>query len=345
MAFKSTTHTAPPTTPKKKSKAIVIQSPYFSPNKPRSKDEISVSALHNSTETTSSLETKDTQSNCAPSAAWSSVGISQPIFESDHSSRAADPKQTTEMLGRLKPNLIQGDTHRCRVVSAVSNRWKEQVADDPWKLLVAVTLLNKTAGKLAIPVFYNILKRWPTPYDLSQGKYTVIMPSYWRVDPFPIDYPADESELVDVIRRLGTQNIRTKRLIAISRAYVQDPPSIYDMRSSSKISTQPRRTSRFFSLPIASVGRSVYTATPISHYPGTGRYALDSYRIFSTVCDDPGSEEWKTVLPTDKELILFLVHILAFAFLHLNLFISSRSGNGLSQKGKNGLRQGVLSVI
>jgi methyl-CpG-binding domain protein 4 len=45
----------------------------------------------------------------------------------------------------------------------------ESVADDPWKLLISVTLLNKTSGKLAIPVFWDILNKWPTPLALSQG--------------------------------------------------------------------------------------------------------------------------------------------------------------------------------
>jgi hypothetical protein len=45
----------------------------------------------------------------------------------------------------------------------------EVVAHDPWKLLIAVTLLNKTSGKLAIPVFWKILAKWSTPWALSQG--------------------------------------------------------------------------------------------------------------------------------------------------------------------------------
>lgn len=46
----------------------------------------------------------------------------------------------------------------------------ESVADDPWKLLIAVMLLNKTWGKQAIPVFWDILDRWETPEALSQGE-------------------------------------------------------------------------------------------------------------------------------------------------------------------------------
>jgi methyl-CpG-binding domain protein 4 len=110
---------------------------------------------------------------------------------------------------------------------------------------------------------------------------------------------AKEEEVIAVIRHLGTQSVRSRRLILLSRAYLQDPPSIYDLRSSksTKISSPstPLRTT------------TAYPATPISHLPGTGRYALDSYRIFCTQKHDLNSEEWKVVLPTDKELVRYLV--------------------------------------
>ncbi len=46
----------------------------------------------------------------------------------------------------------------------------ECVAHDPWKLLVAVMLLNKTAGRVALPVFWTLMTRWPTPESLAQGQ-------------------------------------------------------------------------------------------------------------------------------------------------------------------------------
>ncbi|KAJ6503393.1 DNA glycosylase [Mycena vitilis] len=168
------------------------------------------------------------------------------------SSLTAD--QLHERLLQLKPCLIQ-----------------ETVADDPWKLLVAVTLLNKTAGKLAIPVFWVIMAAWPTPWALSQ---------------------APEPDLVTMIRPLGTYNIRAKRLITLSQTYLQDPPSRRD-----------ERPSRAIGPPISPRKREKYPPTPISHLPGAGAYALDSYRIF---CSGPASEEWKNVNPSDKELIMYL---------------------------------------
>jgi len=142
---------------------------------------------------------------------------------------------------------------------------------------VAVTLLNKTSGKLGIPAFWTLISKWPTPVDLSQAR---------------------EEEVMALIRHLGTQRVRSRRLILLSRAYLQEPPSIYDLRSSKSTklcsSSAPLRTT------------TAYPATPISHLPGTGRYALDSYRIFCTQKHNLTSEEWKTVLPTDKELVRYL---------------------------------------
>ncbi|KAJ7727839.1 DNA glycosylase [Mycena maculata] len=182
--------------------------------------------------------------------------VESPYFRRNKSAELglAELDQLTERLMQLKPTLIQ-----------------EVVSDDPWKLLVAVTLLNKTAGKLAIPVFWDILATWPTAWALSQ---------------------AAEPDLVAFILPLGTQNVRAKRLIDLSRAYLLDPPSRRD-----------ERPSRAVGPPMSPRKRAKYPPTAISHLPGAGVYALDSYRVF---CSGPFSEEWKDVAPSDKELIRYL---------------------------------------
>jgi methyl-CpG-binding domain protein 4 len=112
---------------------------------------------------------------------------------------------------------------------------------------------------------------------------------------------ANLDELISIIHKLGTQTVRSKRLIQLSKVYLQEPPSMYDLRKSRTCSS-PQRKSRFF------ISSSVaYPSTPVSHLPGAGTYALDSYRIFCSAHDDPTSEEWKLVQPTDKELIRYLV--------------------------------------
>ena len=161
-----------------------------------------------------------------------------------------------------------------------------------------MTLLNKTAGRLAIPVFWKIIEKWPTPLDLAQGTDFSIHP---RCIPGIDPVTANLDELISIIHKLGTQTVRSKRLILLSKVYLQEPPSMYDLRRS-RASSSPHRKSRFFTS-----SNVPYPATPISHLPGAGTYALDSYRIFSCVNDDPTSEEWKLVRPADKELIRYLV--------------------------------------
>lgn len=92
-----------------------------------------------------------------------------------------------------------------------------------------------------------------------------------------------------VIRSLGLQRTRSRRLILLSKIYVEDPPNPANLRPS---------TFKVF-------GES-YTPTPVSHLPGSGAYALDSYRIFYSG-EGCNPEEWKSVMPSDKELVRYLV--------------------------------------
>ena len=45
-----------------------------------------------------------------------------------------------------------------------------------------------------------------------------------------------------------------------------------------------------------------YPSTPISHYPGVGRYCLDSYFIFHVL------NGWQNVQPLDEELWAYVVN-------------------------------------
>jgi hypothetical protein len=75
-----------------------------------------------------------------------------------------------ERLLDAKPVLIQGVIAPQYFLSHLSIvHVPECVADDPWKLLIAVMLLNKTAGRVAVPIFWRLIKRWPTPESLAQG--------------------------------------------------------------------------------------------------------------------------------------------------------------------------------
>ncbi|SRR6266446_1744373 len=93
-----------------------------------------------------------------------------------------------------------------------------------------------------------------------------------------ISFLADPAEVKDHIHPLGLQSIRARRLIALSSAYV----CLY---------------------PCHNYDRELHPDhTLIAHLPGSGPYALDSYRIY---CGGP--DAWRTVMPRDKELIRFVV--------------------------------------
>ncbi|KAG8989007.1 hypothetical protein FRB94_001778 [Tulasnella sp. JGI-2019a] len=220
-------------------------------------------------------------------------------------------------IANAKPRLIQG-----------------RVADDSWKLIITAILLNQTTGKAAVPVFWRILEKFPTPRALSE---------------------AAVPDLTALIACLGLQNVRASRLIQLSAMYCMDPPNQTECRPSRvpaivQLSALPASelTDLDAREPSSTTVKVKYPPTAISHLPGVGRYALDSYRIFSpdlpgggaprdehvrckTLCSlvpnrehseryfevvgpilpipsisDPEAE-WRKVLPVDKELRKYLI--------------------------------------
>ena len=174
---------------------------------------------------------------------------------------------------------------------------QENLASNPFHLILAVVFLNKTKGTLAIPIFRTIIKQYPTPADLAV---------------------ATLDDLIPIIRHLGFQNKRAKKLIAIGQCWNVDPP-------------QRERRHRTRNYPLHGAHRNIkkeeilkdsdsrVAAFEIAHVPGTGDYAWDSWRIFcrdrlrglSSGWNGQGSgplfqPEWKRVLPRDKELRAFL---------------------------------------
>lgn len=115
---------------------------------------------------------------------------------------------------------------------------QEIVTPNVFRLLVATCLLNQTKGRAAMPVFWELLKRWPDEHCLAR---------------------ANLAELTDLLQPIGLHNIRARRLISMAQTMVEIP---YDESNMFK--------SRDRTAP----------DTPIGIYPGVGRYAIDSWRIF-----------------------------------------------------------------
>lgn len=177
---------------------------------------------------------------------------------------------------------------------------QERLCHEPFRLLIAVTFLNKTRGKVALPVCYDLFERYPTPEDLAN---------------------ANPGELGFLIRGLGLQNQRGARMIKLAQLWVGKPP-------------QKGKRYRRLHYPRKNDGKDVKHNEPISdddprvaweiaHLPGAGAYALDSWRIFCRdelrglptglprifcpeMVEKELQKEWTRVLPLDKELRAYL---------------------------------------
>ncbi|KAF2842682.1 DNA glycosylase, partial [Patellaria atrata CBS 101060] len=174
---------------------------------------------------------------------------------------------------------------------------QEKLAADPFILLVAVVFLNKTKGTAAIPKFWQLIERYPTPEALAE---------------------ADSCELTDIIQQLGLQNERAKTLINLANVWVADPPS--KGRRHRKLNyPEPREGCNILPREILKDDDERFGAWEIAHLPGCGAYALDSWRIFcrdklrglaldwnGTGAGSPFQPEWMRVVPKDKELRAFL---------------------------------------
>ncbi|EFQ99600.1 methyl-CpG binding domain-containing protein 4 [Nannizzia gypsea CBS 118893] len=182
-------------------------------------------------------------------------------------------------------------------ISAVSfGLIQEKLAHEPFRLLVATIFLNRTRGEVAIPVLYSVFEHYPTIESLAN---------------------ADFDELVSLIRRLGFQNSRAKKCIALAKAWIANAP-------------EPGKRYRKLHYPNKSDGSDIKcgevltdddtrVAWEVGHLPGIGPYAIDSWRIFcrdelrglATDWNGAGTSEgflpeWKSVHPKDKELCAYL---------------------------------------
>ncbi|RMY72466.1 hypothetical protein D0863_04496 [Hortaea werneckii] len=80
---------------------------------------------------------------------------------------------------------------------------QEKLHKEPFWLLIATTFLNQTSGRAAVPVFWALKNRFPTPDALAEAEYEVVL---------------------EMIRHLGLQRQRAKRVIAMAQVWRLQPP-------------------------------------------------------------------------------------------------------------------------
>lgn len=174
---------------------------------------------------------------------------------------------------------------------------QEQLAHDPFRLLIATIFLNRTRGGVAIPILFQVLSRYPTVEAMAA---------------------AELSELVSIMHSLGFQNQRAKKCISLAQTWLANCPA--KEKRYRKLHYPRKLDGRDINQDECIDDNDSRVAWEIAHLPGVGAYSLDSWRIF---CRDElrglardwngtGAQtsdfipEWKTVLPHDKELRAYL---------------------------------------
>ena len=177
---------------------------------------------------------------------------------------------------------------------------QERLSHDPFRLLVAVIFLNKTRGSVALPVFYELMNRYPTPADLAA---------------------ANQEDVVDIIQHLGLQNQRAKKCINLAKAWLERPP---EKEKRYRVLHYPKRDDgKDMRLGEIIDEEDERVAWEIGQLPGVGVYAIDSWRIFCRdelrglptglpteltpeAKEEELQKEWTRVLAGDKELRAYL---------------------------------------
>ncbi|XP_076972601.1 methyl-CpG-binding domain protein 4 isoform X1 [Tamandua tetradactyla] len=127
------------------------------------------------------------------------------IFQEDTIPRAQIEKRKTSLYFSSKYNKEAPSPPRRKAFKKWTpprspfNLVQETLFHDPWKLLIATIFLNRTSGKMAIPVLWEFLEKYPSA--------EVARTADWR----------DVSEL---LKPLGLYDLRAKTIIKFSDEYL-----------------------------------------------------------------------------------------------------------------------------
>ena len=168
---------------------------------------------------------------------------------------------------------------------------QEKLADDPFRMLVATIFLNRTRGEQAMPVYFELMEHYPTISDLAAAQL---------------------EDVVVIIHKLGFQNQRARKCIALARAWLQHAPR-RGMRYR-RLNYPRKGDGRDIGVDEAVEDDDTRIAWEVAGLPGIGAYSIDSWRIFcrdklrglATSWNGEGAKaadfepEWTRVIPTDK---------------------------------------------
>lgn len=132
------------------------------------------------TDKTTLITSKYSCAAAQPGKSWvPSFLPSKTLFTQDYMSAFPSYYQDlfNDLIGYVanaKPILIQGAYCSRDVLILISQSYilsfiADVVSGDPWQFMIAVKLLNVTTGRYAIPIFWKLTNRWPTPHDMING--------------------------------------------------------------------------------------------------------------------------------------------------------------------------------
>ncbi|WWC94171.1 hypothetical protein V866_001010 [Kwoniella sp. B9012] len=153
---------------------------------------------------------------------------------------------------------------------------QEKLRYNPWKMLIATSLLNKTSGRAVKPILEELLERYRTPQSLAE---------------------ASIPDLAQLLYPLGLYNQRASSLVRFSRQYLDLGWPLFPI-TSTPIYTEdipPLNKSN------TKIGRDTNLIDnsdldlDVKVFHGSGLYASDSFRIFSQFHSGQGapSQEFK----------------------------------------------------
>ncbi|XP_030280115.1 methyl-CpG-binding domain protein 4 [Sparus aurata] len=134
-----------------------------------------------------------------------SGGSCAPARESQNKSKSVeDKRKTSPYFSRKNPRDGLSPPRRKAFKKwtpprSPFNLVQETLFHDPWKLLVATIFLNKTSGKMAIPVLWQFFERYPSA---------------------EVTREADWRPMSELMKPLGLYELRAKTLIRLSDEYL-----------------------------------------------------------------------------------------------------------------------------
>ncbi|KAJ5339561.1 hypothetical protein N7452_006289 [Penicillium brevicompactum] len=196
-----------------------------------------------------------------------------------------NPRTPRRKYPKLSPYfpLVQIDAESCLPFPPIDapsfGLIQEQLAHDPFRLLIATIFLNRTRGGVALPVLFQVFERYPTIEAMAA---------------------AAQSDLVSLIRCLGFQNQRATKCITLAQTWLTNPlPHTNDIEESTTPENLTAATlvvmNALTKKTCGSHGKSPISLEGLAEdWTGTG-------------AKEPGFvPEWKCVLPQDKELRAYL---------------------------------------